>query len=80
MNAAFQLSSLSHFSQQSVEWLLSKKVDINEKAKDGTTAAMHACKESGNVQLLQVPLVDWYTGDKRQQQKQQQQQQQQQQR
>jgi len=40
--------------KQSVEWLLSKKVDINEKAKDGTTAAMHACKESGNVQLLQL--------------------------
>jgi len=40
--------------KESVEWLLAKKVDINEKAKDGTTALMHACKESGNVQVLQL--------------------------
>ena len=40
--------------QASVEWLLGKKVDVNEKAKDGSTALMRACKDSGNVDILQV--------------------------
>jgi len=40
--------------KESVEWLIGKKVDINEKAKDGTTALMHACKESGNVEILKL--------------------------
>jgi len=40
--------------KESAEWLLGRKVDINEKAKDGTTALMHACKESGNVHFLQL--------------------------
>merc|ERR1719187_1265855 len=38
--------------KESVEWLFKKKVDINEKAKDGTNAVMHACKDSGNVEVL----------------------------
>jgi len=40
--------------KESVEWLFKKKVDINEKAKDGTNAVMHACKDSGNVEVLQL--------------------------
>jgi len=40
--------------KQSVEWLLGKKVDVNEKAKDGSTALMRACKDSGNVDILQL--------------------------
>jgi len=38
----------------SVEWLIAKKVDVNEKAKDGSTALMRACKDSGNVDILQL--------------------------
>lgn len=40
--------------KESVEWLLAKKVDVNEKAKDGSTALMRACKDSGNVEILQL--------------------------
>jgi len=40
--------------KESVEWLIAKKVDINEKSKDGSTALMRACKDSGNVEILQL--------------------------